>query len=132
MVVSIKRFFYQLLNFFAPALAVEEVPYAVDDRKLDMFAITLRLVQVSLVAFVCYTIAKIAQFILELLARDYTTNIPLVYIVLPLLILIEIGLSSLDVTKLKNLLLFISRAVVKFGLFYGIDQMMMAVVEYLD
>ncbi|MEM6843700.1 MAG: hypothetical protein AAF632_15840 [Bacteroidota bacterium] len=123
---KMEQFFYQLLNFFAPALAVEEIPYVVEDKKLDAFVIGLRFIQVSLVVFICYTILKVIEFLLELLARNFTSDIPLVYIALPLLILIEIGLSTLDVTKINNLMLFISRAVVKFGLFYGIDRVMIA------
>lgn len=113
-----------VLNFLDLILKVEDVR----DYKmvtLNNFTILIRLFENAISYGLTYVIIKIIQFVFLFFLRIPLENISLIYLVLPCLILIEIGLSRLYVGKLKNLLMFICRAVVKFGIFYGIDQLML-------
>lgn len=119
-----KRYFLVLLNFLNLGIGMEKVhiPKTVETN-IDSFILFIRSFEIMLYFAINYVIIKGIQFIISLLAGISMREIPLVYFVAPLLLLLELGLSKQPFNDLKGIFLLVLRVSLKFSIFYGIDKL---------
>ena len=104
---------YQLLNYINTTVALENVKTAgIDRMALGGFTLRLRFIEI----IIEYTLAY-------LLIGSSTNDVLMIYYVLPFLFLLEIGMSKLDYKKFLISLQFAIRVVVKFGIIWWIDRL---------
>lgn len=113
---------FKALNYLDVGLPIEKVSSEGIGGNITVFRLLLRLSEMILFFTINYLIVKFVQFVLSLLLNCPIEKVLLVYFVLPLEIIIELGLSKLDSSKPMNFLAYLLRASVKFVIIFLIDK----------
>ena len=116
-----------LFNFLDQGVAIEDVKsHKLDHINPQNFLLVVRFFELVLLFVIYFLIAKSIQFILSTIIDVSMEDIFFVYYVLPILYLMEVGASKLNSVSIKNVIIFLSRASVKFILILGIDKLVMS------
>jgi len=132
----VKSFLYFLLNYF-DQIAIEkigQVDYndSVQYKKNESFIIFLKLFDFVLLYGIYYAIYKSIQFVVSLIIQQPTNSVTIWYFVVPVLYLIEVGLSKLNSVELINVLKYLLRASVKFSVIIAIDKLIILIISSLE
>ena len=119
-----------LFNFF-DQIGLEHIKYGKPGHHSDFqltrwFVVWLRIFDLLLLYGLYYVFYKSTQFILSLLFGVDVEDIRLIYYALPVLFFAEVGLSKLNSANPLNFLLYVARALLKFGIIYSLDQIILS------
>ena len=111
---------YHLFDYF-DACPIEQVGNLDRQKQATLFFAVFKLFVLILLYLLFFTMAKFVKFIFSELFTVPLEDVKLIYFVLPLLYMSELGGSKLNSIDLLHQGKFILRAAIKFLIVFGID-----------
>jgi|SRR5690606_23089584 len=122
------RFLYIILNFIDTTLAIERVSKeGIEGVEVTGFTLGLRFLNTFIEYSIGYLIVKFIQFLISILGDRSIEDVPFAFVVLPPVLIIEIGSSKRPIWNTLNFALFSLRSTIKLIVFLAINK----VVVYL-